>query len=47
METTSLHYRTCSICEAMCGIVVEHRDGRVVSIKPDRDDVLCRGHISP
>lgn len=47
METTRLHHRTCSICEAMCGIVVEHRDGRVVSIKPDRDDVLSRGHICP
>ncbi len=47
MAATGLHYRTCSICEAMCGIVVEHRDGRVVSIKPDREDVLSRGHICP
>jgi len=31
----------------MCGIVIEHRDGQVVSIKPDRDDVLSRGHICP
>jgi len=31
----------------MCGIVVEHRDGEVLSIKPDRDDVLSRGHICP
>ena len=31
----------------MCGIVIEHRDGEVLSIKPDRDDVLSRGHICP
>jgi anaerobic selenocysteine-containing dehydrogenase len=31
----------------MCGIVIEHRDGQVLSIKPDRDDVLSRGHICP
>ncbi len=47
MNTTQLHHRTCSICEAMCGIVIEHRDGAVLSIKPDRDDVLSRGHICP
>jgi anaerobic selenocysteine-containing dehydrogenase len=47
MGTTQLHHRTCSICEAMCGIVVEHRDGEILSIKPDREDVLSRGHICP
>jgi anaerobic selenocysteine-containing dehydrogenase len=47
MTGTQTHHRTCSICEAMCGIVVEHADGRVVSIKPDREDVLSRGHICP
>jgi anaerobic selenocysteine-containing dehydrogenase len=47
MAENLLHHRTCSICEAMCGIVIEHRDGQVISIKPDRDDVLSRGHICP
>jgi anaerobic selenocysteine-containing dehydrogenase len=47
MSEAKLHHRTCSICEAMCGIVVEHRDGEILSIKPDRDDVLSRGHICP
>ncbi|MGB5102415.1 MAG: molybdopterin oxidoreductase family protein [Steroidobacteraceae bacterium] len=47
MSASGVHYRTCSICEAMCGIAIEHRDGRVVSIKPDREDVLSRGHICP
>lgn len=47
MSQNGLHHRTCPLCEAMCGIVVEHRDGAVVSIKPNRDDVLSRGHICP
>ena len=47
MAESLLHHRTCSLCEAMCGIVVEHRDGEILSIKPDRADVLSRGHICP
>jgi anaerobic selenocysteine-containing dehydrogenase len=47
MANAQTHYRTCSLCEAMCGIVVEHRDGEILSIKPNRDDVLSRGHICP
>ena len=47
MGETRLHHRTCPLCEAMCGIVIEHRDDTVLSIKPDRDDVLSRGHICP
>lgn len=47
MSQNGLHHRTCPLCEAMCGIVIEHRDGTVVSIKPNRDDVLSRGHICP
>jgi anaerobic selenocysteine-containing dehydrogenase len=47
MAETQLHHRTCSICEAMCGIVVEHRGRDILSIKPDREDVLSRGHICP
>src|SRR5512134_2018906 len=47
MTGARVHHRTCSLCEAMCGIVVEHRDGEILSIKPNRDDVLSRGHICP
>ena len=47
MAGEELHHRTCCLCEAMCGIVIEHRDGKVLSIKPNRDDVLSRGHICP
>lgn len=41
------HLRTCSLCEAMCGIVVEHEEGRVLSIRGDVDDPLSRGHLCP
>lgn len=47
MGESRLHHRTCSLCEAMCGIVIEHRDGEILSIKPDREDVLSGGHICP
>ena len=47
MGETRIQHQTCSICEAMCGIFVEHRDGQVLSIKPNPDDVLSHGHICP
>jgi len=47
MGERRVQHLTCCICEAMCGIVVEHQDGQVLSIKPNHDDVLSRGHICP
>ncbi|PCJ31199.1 MAG: dehydrogenase, partial [Moraxellaceae bacterium] len=41
------HYRTCNLCEAMCGIVITHEDGNVLSIKGDKRDPLSRGYICP
>lgn len=41
------HYRACTLCEAICGIVVETEGDRVVSIRGDEDDPLSRGHICP
>jgi anaerobic selenocysteine-containing dehydrogenase len=41
------HHRTCNLCEAMCGLVIEHDGARVQSIRADEDDVLSRGHICP
>jgi anaerobic selenocysteine-containing dehydrogenase len=45
--TTQLHYRGCTLCEAMCGLEIGHSDGEVVSIRGDRDDPFSRGHICP
>lgn len=44
---SSVHTRTCHICEANCGILVELEGERVVSIKGDPDDVLSHGHVCP
>src|SRR6185436_6828379 len=41
------HFRTCHLCEAMCGLRVDVEDGRIASIRGDADDVLSRGHICP
>ncbi len=43
----STHAATCTLCEAICGIVVETEDGRVVSIRGDKDDPFSRGHVCP
>ncbi|HET8706131.1 MAG TPA: molybdopterin oxidoreductase family protein [Pseudomonadales bacterium] len=48
METNiKTHYRTCSLCEAMCGLVIEHDGHQVLSIKGDKNDPFSRGHICP
>ena len=41
------HRRTCSICEANCGIVVTAQGRDILSIKPDPANALSRGHICP
>src|ERR1700751_2628950 len=41
------HVRTCPLCEAMCGLEIHVKNGRVTSIRGNRDDVWSRGHICP
>jgi anaerobic selenocysteine-containing dehydrogenase len=41
------HFRTCNLCEAMCGVVIEHEAQKILSIRGDEDDPLSRGHICP
>ena len=41
------HHRTCSICEANCGIIVTAEGRDILSIKGDPDNALSRGHICP
>lgn len=43
----AIHTRTCHICEANCGLIVETEGRRVVSIRGDADDPISRGHICP
>lgn len=42
-----IHYRTCHLCEAMCGVAIEVSDGTIQSIRGDDQDPLSRGHICP
>jgi anaerobic selenocysteine-containing dehydrogenase len=46
-EATSVHYRACTLCEAMCGLEIRHVDGEVVSIRGDEHNHFSRGHICP
>lgn len=41
------HYRACNLCEAICGIEIEHDGVKILSIKGDKNDPFSRGHICP
>ena len=47
MLVTTVTYRTCSLCEATCGLEVTIDEGRVTRIRGDRDDVFSHGFICP
>ncbi len=42
-----VHHRTCTLCEAMCGIAIEVEGPRIVSIRGDAEDPFSRGHVCP
>jgi anaerobic selenocysteine-containing dehydrogenase len=44
---TTTHHRACNLCEAICGLAIEVRDGAIESIRGDRDDPFSLGHICP
>ena len=44
---SQLHYRTCHLCETMCGIEVEHDGEQILAIRGDANDVLSQGNICP
>ena len=41
------HYRSCNLCEAICGIEIKHENGEILSIAGDKQDEFSRGHICP
>src|SRR3546814_8409073 len=47
ISNEQVQMRTCPLCEGMCGIEVRVQDGQVLSVRPDRDNVLSRGHMCP
>ena len=47
MSEIKTHYRTCNICEAMCGLEIKHQDQQIISIKGDKQDPFSHGHMCP
>src|SRR5262245_31834302 len=43
----TVHYRTCPLCEAMCGLEIHVEGDQVALIRADRDDVWSKGHLCP
>ena len=46
-KTESIQQRTCPLCEGMCGVEVRYIDDTVISVRPDKNNVISRGHICP
>ncbi len=45
---TETRYRTCPLCEAVCGLAITlGPDGRVLSVRGDAEDPLSKGYICP
>jgi anaerobic selenocysteine-containing dehydrogenase len=45
MRTTA--YRTCPICEAICGLELAIEDERIVRVRGDREHVFSKGFLCP
>jgi anaerobic selenocysteine-containing dehydrogenase len=43
----AVHFRTCNLCEAMCGVAITTENGTITAIRGDADDPLSRGYICP
>ena len=41
------HYRTCHLCEAICGVEIRLRGSEILSVRGDPHDPFSRGHICP
>ena len=40
-------FRTCTLCEATCGLAFEVEDNRIRSVRADADDVFSKGYVCP
>jgi anaerobic selenocysteine-containing dehydrogenase len=40
-------YRTCNLCEALCGLKIDVEDNRVIAVGSDKDDVFSQGYACP
>lgn len=46
-ETSSRHFRTCNLCEAMCGVEINLQPNQTLRIEGDSEDVFSHGYICP
>jgi anaerobic selenocysteine-containing dehydrogenase len=42
-----IHFRSCNLCEAICGIEITHAGDQRLDIRGDKDDPFSRGYICP
>ena len=47
MSKSAPHYRSCNLCEAICGIEITFETERRLNIRGDQDDPFSRGYICP
>jgi anaerobic selenocysteine-containing dehydrogenase len=47
VPNSSTHYRSCNLCEAICGIEIAVAAGHRLDIRGDKDDPFSRGYICP
>lgn len=47
MKISPRHFRTCNICEAMCGIEISVQGNGTLRIEGDSEDVFSHGYICP
>jgi anaerobic selenocysteine-containing dehydrogenase len=47
MDTPTVSFRTCPLCEATCGLAITTRDGAVDRVRGDHEDVFSHGFICP
>ena len=47
MAETKKHFRVCNLCEAMCGLEIEHDGQKVISVKGDENDPFSKGSLCP
>ncbi len=41
--SSTVHHTFCRVCEPACGLLAEVDDGRLVSVRPDRDHPISKG----
>jgi anaerobic selenocysteine-containing dehydrogenase len=46
-NSNQTHYIACNLCEAICGLEIKLEDGRIKSIRGDKQDPISKGHICP